>query len=93
MDLVWIQHKHLLSRYSRDADWGYIARCAAAAPGLPLIGNGDLYNWEEYRDHVGASGVVTAMIARSALIKPWIFTEIKVGKSMGSGCWVPLKPM
>ena len=25
-------------------DWDYVRRCAAAAPGLPLIGNGDVYN-------------------------------------------------
>ena len=41
------------------------------------MGNGDVYNWEEYAARVSASGVATAMIARSALIKPWIFTEIK----------------
>jgi len=73
--------RKLACRYSRDADWGYIRRCAAAAPGLPLIGNGDVYNWEEYAARVGGAGgagVATAMIARSALIKPWIFTEIKV---------------
>ena len=24
---------HLLARYSKSADWGYIGRCALAAPG------------------------------------------------------------
>ena len=75
-----------MHRYSRDADWDYISRCAAAAPGLPLIGNGDVYNWEEYAARVSGAGVATAMIARSALIKPWIFTEIKVS----CVCWQTL---
>ncbi len=75
--LLWLIRK-LARRYSRDADWGYISRCADAAPGLPLVGNGDVYNWEQYAARVGDAGVATAMIARSALIKPWIFTEIKV---------------
>jgi len=70
-------------RYSRRADWDYIQRCSAAvAPsGLQLIGNGDVYSYAEYRERMDAAGpdggLATCMIARAALIKPWIFTELK----------------
>ncbi len=40
-------------------------------------GNGDVYNWEdavEHQDRMVQRGV---MIGRGALIKPWLFTEIK----------------
>ena len=63
-------------RYSRLADWAYIKECADLSP-LPLIGNGDVYSYHDYRENVENSGVATCMVARGALIKPWVFTEIK----------------
>ena len=63
-------------RYSRLADWGYIERCAAAcaagtAP-LPLLGNGDIYSWEDWQarmssdddDGGGRPKLATCMIGR-----------------------------
>ncbi|KAI8465075.1 MAG: putative tRNA-dihydrouridine synthase [Monoraphidium minutum] len=65
-------------RYSREADWEYIQRCAgvAAGTGLPLIGNGDVMSYEEWAAHLSTSGVTTCMLGRGPLIKPWVFTEI-----------------
>ncbi|KAF8561927.1 hypothetical protein P879_03374 [Paragonimus westermani] len=39
--------------------------------------NGDVLSYEDYIRHKEASGVTGIMIARGALIKPWIFTEIR----------------
>ena len=66
-------------RYSRTADWSYVAQAAAAAAPTPLqlIGNGDITSWADYEEHVASHGVATCMLARGALIKPWLFTEIK----------------
>lgn len=64
-------------RYTRLADWDYISECAKAAAPMPLFGNGDILSYEDAvlrREQTGVSGL---MIARGALIKPWIFTEIK----------------
>mmetsp|Transcript_4176 Transcript_4176/g.15504 ORF Transcript_4176/g.15504 Transcript_4176/m.15504 type:complete len:662 (-) Transcript_4176:1650-3635(-) len=63
-------------RYSRLADWDYINQCARASP-IQLIGNGDVFSYHDYVKNVEGQGVATCMIARGALIKPWIFTEIK----------------
>ncbi|KAK6441158.1 tRNA-dihydrouridine synthase 3, partial [Oleoguttula sp. CCFEE 5521] len=92
-------------RYTRTADWEYIAECAALVAklktssadamdtvrevdgrdlsssinsnGLPyFIGNGDILTHEDYDRAVTYEGVDSAMIARGALIKPWIFEEI-----------------
>ena len=78
-------------RYSRLADWKYIGECVSSANALcgksatnvdafSVIGNGDVFGFRDYDAHVsanGGAGVATCMIARGALIKPWIFTEIK----------------
>eukprot|EP01102_Stenamoeba_stenopodia_P013754 TRINITY_DN449_c0_g1_i1.p1 TRINITY_DN449_c0_g1~~TRINITY_DN449_c0_g1_i1.p1 ORF type:complete len:679 (-),score=175.96 TRINITY_DN449_c0_g1_i1:208-2094(-) len=64
-------------RYSKQADWSYVKRCVDASPDLPIIGNGDIYSWEEYEKNVESTGVASVMIARGAIIKPWLFQEIK----------------
>jgi len=65
-------------RYCRTADWGYVAQVAAAARAVDLqvVGNGDVMSWQEQEAHV-AAGVATCMLARGALVKPWLCTEVK----------------
>ena len=83
-------------RYTKEADWGYIESIASKASSVPLIGNGDIYNYKDAIRHMramsldgddddmadgseaaAAPGVSALMLARGALIKPWLFTEIK----------------
>lgn len=59
-------------RYSKQADWDYISQCAAQAPSsLQVIGNGDIFSYTDWNDHLAASGsrLATCMVARGALIK------------------------
>ena len=64
-------------RYTREADWDYINECAQLAHPMPLFGNGDILSYEDANRRREATGVDGLMIARGALIKPWVFTEIK----------------
>ncbi|XP_076472374.1 tRNA-dihydrouridine(47) synthase [NAD(P)(+)]-like [Babylonia areolata] len=77
VSLVTIHGRSREQRYTRQADWDYIKRCAEVAAPMPLFGNGDILSYEDANRHKEASGVSGLMIARGALIKPWIFTEIK----------------
>ncbi|CAJ0929087.1 unnamed protein product [Ranitomeya imitator] len=63
-------------RYTKLADWEYIKRCAEIADPLPFFGNGDIFSFEDANLalETGVSGI---MMARGALVKPWLFTEIK----------------
>ncbi|KAL7620254.1 tRNA-dihydrouridine synthase 3 [Parahypoxylon ruwenzoriense] len=45
-----------------------------------FIGNGDCYSHLDYFDHIDNAGVDTVMIARGAMVKPWIFEEIEKGQ-------------
>lgn len=92
-------------RYTKSADWQYIADCAALikrfngkgddlsdtikevdgrsqAPNNKtyFLGNGDCYSHVDYNAHINDAKVDSVMIARGALIKPWIFEEIRQGQ-------------
>lgn len=60
-------------RYSRTADYAQI-RAIAAERGIPVIGNGDVLTW--YEAEARRPGLAGIMVARGALIKPWIFREL-----------------
>ncbi|KAL8177535.1 UNVERIFIED_CONTAM: hypothetical protein K2H54_011081 [Gekko kuhli] len=74
--LVTLHGRSREQRYTKGADWEYIAECAKLASPMPLFGNGDILSYED-ADRAMQTGVSGVMIARGALIKPWIFTEIK----------------
>jgi tRNA-dihydrouridine synthase 3 len=67
------------ARYRHPADWDAIAEVAAAVP-VPVVGNGDLLFPHEIRERLAATGCAAVMIARGALIKPWIFREAITGE-------------
>jgi tRNA-dihydrouridine synthase 3 len=92
-------------RYTRSADWSYIADCAALINRLKrdksaqtdtireadardlaneghvyFVGNGDCYSHIDYYNHLEQAKVDSVMVARGALIKPWIFEEIEKGQ-------------
>jgi tRNA-dihydrouridine synthase 3 len=66
------------ARYRHPAEWDAIAEVAASVP-IPVVGNGDLLFPHEIHDRMRASGCAAVMIARGALIKPWIFSETETG--------------
>lgn len=65
-------------RYTKLADWDYINECSTRRKRTtPFIGCGDAMNWEEVEEHCKTHGVDSVMTGRGALIKPWLFTEIR----------------
>jgi tRNA-dihydrouridine synthase 3 len=71
-------------RYTKSADWDYIQECGKGLVdknSFEFIGNGDVFNPSDYWDKLNSeSSVDGVMIGRGALIKPWIFKEIKERK-------------
>ena len=78
-DAVTIHGRSRKQRYTKLANWAYIEECAKLSA-LPVIGNGDIFSLENYVERKEiAPNVTSHMVARGALIKPWIFKEIKEG--------------
>ena len=83
VSMITVHGRSREQRYTKLADWEYIERCAKAADPVPVFGNGDILSYDDYqrvRDTYTSVHGVT--IGRGALIKPWIFTEIKERKLM-----------
>jgi tRNA-dihydrouridine synthase 3 len=75
---VFVHGRTRDARYRHAAEWDAIAEVAAALP-VPVVGNGDLLFGHEIasaRERAACAGV---MVARGALIKPWIFREAVEG--------------
>lgn len=66
-------------RYSKAADWEYINTCVKKAPdSFQVLGNGDVFSYLDWNKHFSdCPELSSCMLARGALIKPWLFTEIK----------------
>jgi tRNA-dihydrouridine synthase 3 len=73
-DALTVHGRTREARYRYPADWDAIAEVASTV-GVPVVGNGDLLYPHEITDRLTTSGCAAVMIARGALIKPWIFAE------------------
>lgn len=75
---ITIHGRSRAQRYTKLADWEYVNECGKHADDIPVLGSGDCISWQEYYSNLekyeNISGV---MLARGALISPWLFTEIK----------------
>lgn len=49
-------------------------------PVLPVLGNGDVFQWQDHWRGMEEAGCATTMLARGALVKPWLPREIKERK-------------
>lgn len=81
VSMINIHGRSREQRYTKLADWAYVEKCAQAADPVPVFGAGDILSFDDINrvrnDYPTISGV---SIGRGALIKPWIFQEIKEQK-------------
>ncbi len=75
---VFVHGRTRNARYRHAAEWEAIGAIASALP-VPVIGNGDLLFPHEIERARRESGCAAVMVARGALIKPWIFREASDG--------------
>ena len=61
---------------SRSPNVSGLLTAVVVAP-VPIFGGGDCFSSQDYWEKMDSTQVDGIMLARGALIKPWIFTEIK----------------
>ncbi len=61
--------------YKGEADWGVI-KSVKEAVNIPVIGNGDVFTPEVFKQRLDYSGVDYIMIARGAIGNPYLFKQI-----------------
>jgi tRNA-dihydrouridine synthase 3 len=79
-DAITVHARAREQRYNRAADWDLIGRVASERR-VPVIGNGDILTYYEARERMTRSGVRSVMLARGALIKPWLFREVRTAQA------------
>jgi tRNA-dihydrouridine synthase 3 len=67
--------------YRRPADWSLVAAAVRQSP-IPIIGNGDIFHPDEALRRRRETGCAGIAIGRGALIKPWIFLELRLGRTL-----------
>lgn len=92
-DAIVLHARYRDQRYRGPADWRIIAEVVEAVT-VPVIGSGDIFQWQAAETRLQESGCASVLIGRGALIKPWIFREIKERQALDPTAeerWVVLK--
>lgn len=63
-------------KFRRQGRWDLLARLAQEMP-IPIVGNGDIRLWTDYRRRVDEAGAAGYMLGREAARRPWIFALLR----------------
>ncbi len=85
-DAVTVHGRTRAQRYRLSARWDLIDEVSRAVE-IPVIGNGDLLTPWDLKRRRTETGLSSFLVARGALIKPWIFKEMAEGRP-----WDPSVP-
>ena len=67
----------IVNNYNQVQEDSTGAKDSHEAVPTQFVGNGDIYNFEDWHNATSLPGVDSVMVARGALIKPWIFEEVE----------------
>lgn len=80
-DAVGVHGRTRNQRYRMSADWSLIDEVAGAVP-VPVLGNGDIFTCWDLEKRRTETRVESFLVARGALIKPWVFRELGEGRPL-----------
>jgi tRNA-dihydrouridine synthase B len=76
IDFVAVHPRLEAQKFRRLGRWDYVARLASEMP-IPVIGNGDIRTWDDYRQRASDYSPAGVMIGREAARRPWIFALLR----------------
>ncbi|MBU0472130.1 MAG: tRNA dihydrouridine synthase DusB [Nanoarchaeota archaeon] len=76
--------------YSGNADWDIIRKVKESV-NIPVIGNGDVFKPQDFKERLEESGVDYIMIGRAAMTNPYIFRQIIDYLDLGVYEWADKK--
>lgn len=62
--------------YAGTADWNAIGELKAAVPGIPVLGNGDIWEASDALAMMAATGCDGVVVGRGCLGRPWLFGDL-----------------
>ena len=62
--------------YSGEARWEAIAELKSAVPGIPVLGNGDIWHAQDAVRMIAETGCDGVVIGRGCLGRPWLFGDL-----------------
>jgi len=62
--------------YDGEADWSAIARLKEAVRGIPVLGNGDVWEAHDALRMMRATGCDGVVVGRGCLGRPWLFGDL-----------------
>jgi tRNA-dihydrouridine synthase 3 len=74
-DCVGLHGRTRSQRYRLSADWTLINETAETV-NIPVLGNGDILTTWDLQRRLAETAVSGVIVARGALMKPWIFKEL-----------------
>jgi tRNA-dihydrouridine synthase B len=75
-DFVTLHPRFEGQKFRRSGRWDLLARLAEEMP-LPIVGNGDIRGWVDYRRRLDEARPAGIMIGREAARRPWIFALLR----------------
>ncbi|MBN2875787.1 MAG: tRNA-dihydrouridine synthase family protein, partial [Spirochaetales bacterium] len=63
-------------KFRRQGRWDIVGSVASALD-IPVVGNGDIRSYEQYRKAIESYGVAGVMLGREAVRRPWVFALIR----------------
>ncbi|HZT82390.1 MAG TPA: tRNA dihydrouridine synthase DusB, partial [Gemmataceae bacterium] len=62
--------------YSGEADWDRIAKLKAEISGIPVLGNGDIWEGADALRMMAETGADGVVVGRGCLGRPWLFADL-----------------
>ncbi len=76
--VAWIalHARTVQQHYSGEACWDAIGQLKSAVDGIPVLGNGDIWEASDVVDMMAATGCDGVVIGRGCLGRPWLFGDL-----------------